>query len=234
MKKLNMPTYRCLELRDWLATSATRPAYELPPVDLWEHMVACSHCRGMLALVVAATYGSAQPAMSCSHCAEELPALLDNPADQRLAPLWWHLWQCDDCAELYVGMGALRAAEQSGLLDPLPGGRRSTRSMPHLRLERGFLTALFAPQMQLGTAWDGDSEPMLLSEEHNNGQRIVLYIQQQDAQFWHFKVETEPPVVGQAVLTIGELERRSLLDDTGATAASGPDLVLHIEEAIDA
>jgi hypothetical protein len=71
---------------------------------------------------------------------------------------------------------------------------------------------------------------------------MMLYIQQQDDQFWHCKVETEPPAVGQAVLTIGELERRSLLDSTGSTwlkaipvtvlaTASGPDLVLQIEEA---
>lgn len=100
----------CEEVGLWLQGSI---GYEQPNLisRLRKHAVSCSRCRGMLFLTHFELMGRPQPQhrfISCDVCQQDLAAYIDIMQDQgewaaaqTYPHVWWHLWTCEECIEIF-------------------------------------------------------------------------------------------------------------------------------------
>jgi hypothetical protein len=255
-----MSDQQCEAVRRWLRQSepATLPAH--PPSELVAHIASCPACRGLLAAGAADLLGvpAARGDLPCDQCQDVLDEYIDCErrqgvavAVQRYPDVWWHLWTCLDCAEVYDLTNALvDAEEQVGL--PIPAAVAPEQPAWHarlptpplvgirLQLPRAFLHSVFAPQAALGGAWSGGEHESLFAEEQLEEYHIALHVRQRSGTFWAIGIAVTPPLAGWAVLSFGELRFRAPFDQHGqATIAeiplalltdrAGPDLLMTIE-----
>lgn len=122
----SMPSPFCNRVQEWLVSNEQLDT--VPSQDLCEHVAGCANCRGRLLLLIAALLESPfdQESATCSCCQEDLPAFIDlqRTAGERAAlhsypHVWWHLWTCIECSEVYALTITLLDAVQDGRLDPL-------------------------------------------------------------------------------------------------------------------
>ncbi len=181
----------------------------------------------MLAAVAAELGGALTPPdeLTCDACQDSLDAYIDCErrhghavALQRYPQIWWHLWGCVDCAEVYHMTNALLEAQDQHELMPIPlappPAARRLR-LPTLNLPRAFLHSVFGPQLALGTAWGGVDDGMLVAEEERDGYHIAVSVQQRGAAHWSIGVAVAPPVAGWAAISFGELRFRAPFDQDG-------------------
>lgn len=242
----------CAAVRQFLARSSHPDASAVPPPELVAHIVGCARCRGALALALGAAVGQAQaPApIRCEECQARLAGWIDQELEAGIAAaaredpaVWWHLWTCADCAEIYALTRALAAATTAGELAPPPLAPAATqqRQLLHsFQLSRAFLAyALPMPSAALGALRGVDGGTVLVADE-DDGRRISLTVWQQPDQCWSVSVAVVPPVAGWLVLTLGEHIFRGRFDDQGRAVvadvpapllsdALGPDLHVAIE-----
>jgi hypothetical protein len=237
-----MADENCAATRRWLAEGDPAP----PPADLAAHVAGCARCRGALAATLAGLIGPPPPAdAGCAACEEDLPAALDleraqgaSAAARRYPHVWWHLWTCADCAEIYQATASLLDAEAVGLIDAPP--RLAAAPAPALRLARSFLHQVFAPHAALGPAWGDDAEPMLVAEDDLPGCRIAIYVSQTAADRWTIELQVNPPIQGDVVIAFGASIFRARLDAGRSarigglptellTNRAGPDMLISIE-----
>lgn len=106
-------------------TDSRRPA-QTPA--LASHIAGCASCRAQRGAILARlAQGVNTRADTCAACAADLAAYVDVLLDQGASAaasahphVWWHLWTCADCAELFAQTATLAAAERAGDLPPLP------------------------------------------------------------------------------------------------------------------
>jgi hypothetical protein len=188
----------------------------------------------------------------CATCQDALDAYIDYErrrgvaaAIQRYPHVWWHLWVCADCAEVYHLTHALLNAEDEQTLVPLPAALPPAQAarpvrLPALSLPRAFLHSVFVPLAALGTAWSGSDDEMLFAEEERDGYHIALSVRQRTAAHWVIGITVTPPVAGWADVSFGELRFRAPFDKHGQaviaavplellTGRAGPDLLVTIE-----
>ena len=234
-----MPHDLCSTTRRWLAAGGD----EAPPAAIVAHVAGCPRCRGALAATLAERLSAPPPgADSCARCEEDLPAAIDHErahgpaaAARRYPHVWWHLWTCPECAELYQATAGLLDAEAVGLISPPP------RLLPvtSVRLDRSFLHQVFAPQAALGSAWSDAADPMLVAEEDLPGCRIAVQVLQTAPALWALDILVDPPVAGSVLVSLGALSYRAPLRDGAARVSDipaeqlvggeGPDLLISIE-----
>lgn len=93
------------------------------------HISACPRCRGALALLISELDPALRPPLldtPCERSLPDLPAFVDaergSPvtAASRYPHVWWHLYTCAACAEVYELTHTLLAADRRDDLPPLP------------------------------------------------------------------------------------------------------------------
>jgi hypothetical protein len=197
----------------------------------------------MLAAVAAELLRAPAPGgdVSCAACQDALDAYIDCErrhgvavALGRYPQVWWHLWTCSDCAEVYHLTGALLDAEDQRILMPIPVAAppqpapRLVR-WPALRLPRGFLHSVFAPHVALGTAWSGGEHETLFAEEERDGYHIAVSVRRHDLAYWAIVVAITPPIGGWAAVDVGEQHFRAPFDQRGRAEIAGVPLALLTE-----
>lgn len=238
----------CARVRRWLV--ASEDSLAVPSVALSAHVAGCPHCRGALAALLARLL--AQPSVggaSCDACADDLPAYAELERAQGAAvaartypQVWWHLWTCPDCAEGYENLARLLDAEAAGLIAAPPTllAVRDLLPFPPIRLGRGFLHAVFGPQLRQGTSWHEGDDPLFLGEHDLHGCHVSIHVHQIDHEHLDLEITVEPPIEGRIVVTFGAAHYRAVLVN-GRVAhvqaipialladQAGPDLQIMIE-----
>jgi hypothetical protein len=200
----------------------------------------------------AAVQGAQPPTpISCEECQTRLAGWIDGELETGLATaaredpaVWWHLWTCADCAEIYGLTRALAAATMSNELPPPPlmpiPALQPRRLLRSFQLSRAFLAyALPVPSASLGILRGVDSGSVLVEDE-DEGRRINLSVREQPDLNWRVSVTVAPPVAGWLLLTLGEQSFRARFDEKGLAVvvdvpaallseASGPDLRVAVE-----
>ncbi|MBC8076164.1 MAG: hypothetical protein H7Y32_08845, partial [Chloroflexales bacterium] len=125
-------------MRHWIGGSE-RNGSLAPPFALGAHVLGCSTCRGAVFALLATLAPHQHPApIACIACQRRLDGFIDcerqhgsGAALKRDPAVWWHLWTCSTCAEIYHLTTTLIDAEAQGALPPiasaLPGARRRPR-----------------------------------------------------------------------------------------------------------
>jgi hypothetical protein len=215
--------------------------------EVREHLSTCPICRTALTLITALDLSSVPEPISCQRCQEHLPAFIDvereagpGRALQVYPNIWWHLWSCATCLEIYDMATALVDAEQHGELKlPAITHRPSERLIHVLRLTRQFLN-LALPAPQVAVARGSDEGRLVISEGvAPGGARFTLSVEAQRRGNWRVAVQVKPAPAGELILTLGAAVFRARFDAFGRasvpdvpaallTAVNGPDMVVDI------
>jgi len=248
-----MADNHCAQVRAWLQASA---AGSLASPELVAHVADCAICQGALALTLAELTGVGQPAMrpGCERCLAELPeyveANLEDPAAaaRALPTVWWHLWTCPSCAEVFLLTHDMVLAERAGLLAAPPRATPAAATLQRgrqlLTLAREFLNAVL-PSVgpALVPARGADPVGLVVADEITDaGTRVTVSLWQQPDRHWRMDVALDPPAAGWLVATLGLQQRRAAFDTNGTAtlsdieatllaAPTGPDLALRLEPA---
>ncbi|MEI7770139.1 MAG: hypothetical protein WCI67_09140 [Chloroflexales bacterium] len=206
-----------------------------PPPALAEHVSGCERCRAALLLIfvelLQAPLRSAQT--TCDQCHGDLAAYMDIERAEGIAEalsayphIWWHLWTCADCATTYQMVRDLQDAEAEGTLSPIPltslrGDLDAIQARPAIRaitLPRMWFTRILAPQP--GPAWgQGDDDAVIYEGEDDSYQMNVTV--RRAGGLWSVIVTVDPPIEGDAVITLGTRSFRAWLRPNGV-ATVGP------------
>jgi predicted anti-sigma-YlaC factor YlaD len=224
-----------------------------PSVAVIAHIATCAECRGMLIVAAAALAGAGQAPASigCADCQDQLAAYIDRELEagtkaaiQDYPQVWWHLWLCPTCAEIYQLTTALAEATQAGILPPLPSEYAAPAPRPrsrNLRIQRIFLNyALPAHTPALGAIRGSRQQDTVLFADDEGSNPLTLSVQRQPDDNWRVSVRTATPLAAWLVLTLGDRSFRAYFNSQGEAivddvpdallgAASGPDLVIGIE-----
>ncbi|MBP1467679.1 hypothetical protein EYB53_018335 [Candidatus Chloroploca sp. M-50] len=238
-----MSSSPCVEVHHWLAAYDEAP----PPVALVAHVQDCARCQTALLTFLAERIGIPAPRdPSCATTEMDLPAMLDVErsegavaAARAFPDVWWHLWTCPLCAEVYHDTAVLMDATDAGVLTaPLPQAHQ-----PTLRLSHTFLANVFAPQLAAGAAWNSATpELQLVAEEDVPEGRISLSVGAHDVDQWCLEVRVHPPHPGTVLVGLGEqVFVQALRDDQVAllthlplatlTDPDGPELAIALARA---
>lgn len=217
-------------------------------------------------LLAAAVFEVQRPAeeIDCAICCDQLAPFIDQEiADAQLAvrlypQVWWHLWTCASCSELYELTRRLIDAERVGLLPPMPIPRptlslarapRGSEPVPLFQLPRDFLSWAFAGQPARPRAGvvEDEHEVVLFEDDITHGllvHNVQMRVAQIPQQPWRMTITVSPPIAGWFSLTLDDIHRRIHFDPQGVAvipdlppdalrAAAGPDLIGHIEPTSD-
>ncbi|MEI7768334.1 MAG: hypothetical protein WCI67_00015 [Chloroflexales bacterium] len=206
-----------------------------PPPALVAHVSGCERCRAALLLIVVellqAPLHSTQT--TCDQCQGDLAAYIDIERDEGIAKalsayphVWWHLWTCADCATTYQMVSTLQDAESEGTLSPIPlTSLRSrldpSRARPAIRaitLPRMWFTRILAPQP--GPAWGQGDDDTVIYEGEDDSYQMNVTVRRAGGQ-WRVIVTVDPPIEGDAVITLGTRSFRAWLGPNGV-ANVGP------------
>lgn len=196
----------CGQVQQWIATAAE----SIPPETLVMHVQHCATCQTALLRYLSAHLDLPAPdRLTCDTVAEELAAMAEYEqhagaaaAAQMFPALWWHLWTCPDCAEIYHDLLSYlnEPEEHDQMSRSLPAVHVPTISLPH-----GFLRTIFAPQLAAGAAWGSTtSARQLITEDEFAQGRIGLYMGLHDSQHWYVEVQITPAQSGTLLIGLDE------------------------------
>jgi hypothetical protein len=236
----------------------------IPPTStVAEHIAGCTHCRGALLLLAAVVFEPPQLSeeIDCALCREYLASYIDQElvdiraAVQMYPQVWWHMWSCVECAELYEFTRRLVDAERVGLLTPIPlpdptavaqpAASLPLAELPIFHLKRAFLFWAFSGQpAQPRTGIEADEHEFVLFDGEASGHSVQLRVTQIPEQPWRITITITPPIAGWLTLTLDEFQRRIRFDRHGVAILSGipaaalcssdgPDLIGSVEPDIE-
>lgn len=245
-----MYTPSCTDVQGWLPS--LEPATLVP--SLTEHVCNCPRCRAALLLLAVELFHVPLEvtATMCDQCQAALAAYIDLERNEGRAKalhaypsVWWHLWICADCAELYETIVLLQEAEATGSLAPLPlvslGMHASSQvQRPVIRtitLPRLWFTRVLVPQF--GPVWGQDDADTVLHEEANDRYQFNVTVHKERGQ-WMVVITLDPPLDGNVLLAFGATTFRAPFGPDGVadvgpipadllTNPDGPDLAIMIE-----
>lgn len=247
----------CDELYLWLQHTIETNQCTQPSEQLHEHVADCPHCRGALLTLAAGALQLPPPpeTVDCGTCEADLSAFIEleeldpNRAAQTYPMVWWHLWTCAECAEVYRLTKVLVTAQQNNELAPLPIPSTSQsvlRKIQHetlefLRLTRNYLHRALPQPRQFAAVMRGeDTEPtMISSRKSTTNLPVVVSVQEQQNDLWTILVETSLPEQSQLSVVFDNTRYPAIFDAAhnafvaevpGAllTQEAGPDLVLEL------
>jgi len=207
-----------------------------PDPELWDWIAQDAANRVTLMLLAAEVVGvpSEELDANCQDCANELAAYIETELEQgadqaaRTYPgVWWHLWTCQDCAEIYRMTYALVEAEQRGEIPPLPVGTSTPSPIPSspprergiavlISFTREFLNTAVAPFVQpqwvaSGAGSEDEGETVLADEDTGYGYRLTLSLKPDQGDHWPVIIAIDPSPSGQVALRFGDATFRSPL-----------------------
>jgi len=188
---------------------------------------------------IAETLGvqSASLYISDEECLNDLPAFIDMESEEGVKQaaqahphVWWHLWQSEECAELYFATRRLYEAQYEGELGqpPLLVPVATRPRIPLLQLCREFLNSMLplpnhaqVMGMAMTSATELDEVVLVDNEETEPGYQVSLSVREQAQENWDVLVNISPLPEGDLVLKMGEEEFRSNFDPQGNAQVTG-------------
>ena len=245
-----MHTSSCTDVQVWL------PSLEpttLSPA-LTSHVQHCTRCRAALLLLTVELLHAplAVTETTCDQCQATLAAYIDleqnegrTKALHAYSSVWWHLWICADCAEMYQMIVLLQEAEATGSLAPLP--LASLGMLPSSQRQRPIIKTIILPRVwftrilvpQFGPAWGQDDADMVIHEEADDRYQFNVTVHKENGR-WMIVVTLDPPLDGNVVLAFGAAIFRAPFGPDGVagvgpiptdllTNPDGPDLAIMID-----
>lgn len=214
-----------------LSQTSTHEPQQTPA--LARHLVGCLECQAFRLHVFTQQLPAASPPqVDHEACQADLAAYVDRLLDDgslaaaRAYPhVWWHLWECVDCATIFVQTTALAQAERAGTLPPLPiapAPRRQPRVLGRLRGTPQVLARMFQARSLLGAAY-GAEDDIVLDEDEDAEHSFQLSLRRGAGERWEILVSVDPPVIGRAVVQVGTALFQTPFDDNGvATVGALP------------
>lgn len=243
----------CADIRQWLLQAASTDGRMVPQPALCEHVAGCSLCRGALALVALGALGlPAIPEVNTEeHFVDDLAAFIDNEIEEgtlaaiRMYPhVWWHLWTCTECVEVYHITHSVLESEQakkqhSLAVDPVQISSIWSRQRV-LKLGRPALHRALAPSSPAGVTRGNTGVSYVLAEEEFPEQYLTISVRRQPNNEWAVDVAVKPPPSGWLLLMLGSVQYRVRFNDQGnavvpdvpyslLTSPDGPDLEVGLE-----
>jgi len=232
-------TTLCFRTHAALLMTLTRSRQPAQTPDIALHVARCSECQALRVYVLEQLLpGVDIPTDSCSVCDADLAAYVDMHLDQSASAaaaayphVWWHLWSCTDCAEIFAQTATLAGAERAGILSPLPTAKatlaKRRRVIGRLNVAPQVVARFVQTRALLGIAY-GAEEPVVLDEGEDDGYSFQLSVQREPDGTWKVLVSVVPPVFGVAVITIGESTFQVSFDPQGIAQISGvPATLMH-------
>ena len=233
-----MNTITCAQSLSWVQQALkTRQS---APAGLALHIANCPVCRPALALLMAQILD--MPPVStrttCAVCQADLAAFIDAEEADGLEALrtyphvWWHLWQCNSCAETYELTRDLLLADQQGQFTIQPTSNPTRGREPFgqvlVRLTREYLNlALPIPSAQLGVARGEIGETVVYESSPAEEPNISLALEQHPDSSWNVTVQVTPPTSGWIALQMGpHLYNAQFNSDGRAIIAAIPSAVV--------
>jgi hypothetical protein len=195
---------------------------------LARHLAGCRECQAFRRHIFAQLHPIAPPQVGHEACQADLAAYVDRLLDAgslaaaRESPhVWWHLWECADCAAIFVQTAALARAERAGALPPLPitppPARR--RVIGRLAVTPQVAVHLLQSRALLGAAYGAGGE-VVLDEGEDEGHSFQLSLRRSAGESWEILVSVAPPVTGGAVVRVGAATFRAPFDRDGVATIS--------------
>jgi hypothetical protein len=168
----------------------------------------------------------------------DLAAYVDMTLDQGVHTsatayphVWWHLWSCASCAEIFAQTATLADAERTGVLLPLPVARvtpiQQRQVIGRLSAAPQVVARFIQTRALLGVAY-GAEEPVVIDDGDDAGYSFQLSVQREPDGTWHILVRIAPPIDGVAVITISNATFQVPFDPQGVAQISGvPAALLH-------
>jgi hypothetical protein len=234
---MSTPQQNCeMALAKLLAAVRLRRPALLEQVER-EHLQSCSVCRGSLLTLLLSldpTLAIGNQPIDCEQCRAQLAAFIDGEqldpaAAARAYPdVWWHLWTCWECAQVYEMTMAMLAG--AALPEPGQASRTPEPAGQPIRLRRHMLRVAF-PQHNTAyrTMRGSTADKMVIYDEvDDQGHAITVVVRERPDQGYQIVVKVVPAPQGRLVVTCGPLvlEAPFLADGTATLArVSSPVLV---------
>lgn len=223
-------------VREWLLSQEGSPN-AIPDNNIVEHIAACDSCQG--ALLVLMVRLLAVPLeieeISCDQCQDDIAAYIDveqtygpRIAAQRLPAVWWHLWTCSACAEMYQDTVDFLQGE---LADSVEHPNHTQTNVLFIELpvkltipQRKALvwssdvessrikTRVAAARFMQGAY--GEADDLNILDQKVGSYSVQMSVKQQDNE-WVGLVQVEPPIPGLVALTLGDEILSARLDRDG-------------------
>jgi hypothetical protein len=252
----------CAEVQSNLLKKRDDDRYQVHP--RWsEHVAGCDLCRKTFMLVIPDLLGHRQDValhVSCEACQRDLAAYVDlkqahgnRSAAKRYPHVWWHLWTCAECAEIYEWMLALVEAEANGKLEAFPFAGLFATQIKTVSTFLTFLTCLVprsALTLTLGASTllgdiRGSEHEMMLIDDDVEGYHVCVAVSQIQGAVCSLDIAIQPPVAGWVMVSLGEQDFKAVLNDQGGGQVSmlplhllqdaiGPDLLIAFQTELPA
>jgi hypothetical protein len=221
-----MPEQNCTEVRQAIELVLTASTARVPTRAMSTHAAGCPRCQAAIHdRYLQLMNQPAPPAIDCEQCQADLAVYIDtllskgaSAAACELPQVWWHIWQCADCAETFELTLTLIDAELRGELMPMAS--LFTAEEPLRPIVRRFhvrpetIAHLFSAQRILGMAY-GSSEEIIVREDIDDGYTFRIDMQRTRSDTWSIVVSGTPPIAAMVVFTIGNLTHRVAFDNAG-------------------
>jgi len=200
---------------------------------LRRHAVSCPRCRGMLFLTHFELMGRPQPQhrfISCEICQQDLAAYIDIMQDQgeltaaqTYPHVWWHLWTCEECVEIFEDTLTLAQRfrfEPFINLNPnvktASANRIPAFTVRSFTLSRSIFAPIFGNLSQYGTSRKVGVTELVWHEHEEFADCLVSFVLGQVyEQTCDLRVETTPATQGRVQLNLGVHRFSAPLDQAG-------------------
>ncbi|MBP1467300.1 hypothetical protein EYB53_016425 [Candidatus Chloroploca sp. M-50] len=228
---MNLPS--CNDIREALLLTLTSTHKPLQTPAIARHMRRCPECMALRTHILGLLLpGADEPRGGCQACHDALAAYVDRSLDAgaraaavAFPQVWWYLWECADCTEVFVRTSALATAEREGRLlppfssrvpvrRPVPSPPRPHRLLGRIAVPSQMVVRMIQAREALSVAY-GDDEDLFITEVEQEGYSFQLSVHPQTDGTWAIRVCVIPPVVGHAVVQLGVNRYQAPFDAQG-------------------
>jgi hypothetical protein len=192
-----------------------------------QHVRGCDTClQALLALLPQGVQLLPQQQhIGCAECQQHLAEYMElEETDPELAiasypQIWWHLWTCEQCIEVYQASRELFALPPPALG---PSSRHQPALTPLARVNRDTLGLLFpddpAYRLRRSSAAaiaPDESNETIIYEQFDDERELVISVWEKLPAGYRVEVRADPALQGELVLSCGMLTASAPFDAQG-------------------
>lgn len=192
-----------------------------PPDELVAHIADCPHCRGQLVALLAELMRPQKLVDLPCAAADDLAAFVDYERTHGLAAaarsfpsIWWSTLVNPSCDELY------RDLQRLAELPAVPWARGISQKLKLtlsivIQVNLGTIRKMLGLDQRLGTTWGAKQADVLLADTEETIGAIQIFLRRMPSQGFALVVQTNPPIMGVAILALAGTSFRAPIDAQG-------------------